>query len=403
MATREIANDALVDLLDKASEGERLNLTLILNSGASSASSSWALQRDIGLAGGHGVFNFFRGGKGVNYLEVAYDVANELGLLSTEELLGKFENKYFRRDLETYSEPQPAPEVDELLKEFLLKSEALSDEEIAKLICASVRYVENLELKVICHVLNSSYEKLSSSERQKFDAEVSRVATQFKLDKDPSTFAGAAGVMAIANLGGFATYTLMSSLMSAVSFGTLGFGAYTAASSMLSLAIGPIGWLALGSVAAYKLGKPELEKTIPFVATVGVIRQRIKSGLPAKENPTQVKRPKLLSRLPEPPVIEAMVVKEVPKAEPEEKVAYSSKQLFLIAEKIGDATPEAVRTELAKNIAPNALLPSADSFLEYVYRKYRSKNSSRWPLAHRVIYGRLETNDANLKSGIPTT
>lgn len=81
--------------------------------------------------------------------------------------------------------------------------------------------------------------------------------------------------MVAGNLGGFATYTLVSSVLSTLSLGTLGFGAYTAASSAVSVILGPVGWVALGTAGVYALGKPELKKTIPLVAMIGMVRQRV--------------------------------------------------------------------------------------------------------------------------------
>lgn len=110
---------------------------------------------------------------------------------------------------------------------------------------------------------------------EEFDNSINQVINEFG-DNNHSGLVGTAGLMAIANLGGFATYTLLTSFMSAVSFGSLGFGAYTAATSLLSIAIGPVGWIALGSYAVFSLGKPSMSKLMPIVATVGAIRQRIK-------------------------------------------------------------------------------------------------------------------------------
>lgn len=110
---------------------------------------------------------------------------------------------------------------------------------------------------------------------EEFDNSINQVVNEFG-DNNHSGLVGTAGLMAIANLGGFATYTLLTSFMSAVSFGSLGFGAYTAATSLLSIAIGPVGWIALGSYAVFSLGKPSMSKLMPIVAIVGAIRQRIK-------------------------------------------------------------------------------------------------------------------------------
>ncbi|WP_299081149.1 hypothetical protein [uncultured Paraglaciecola sp.] len=108
-----------------------------------------------------------------------------------------------------------------------------------------------------------------------FDNKINEVVTKLG-DASHAGLAGTTGLVVIANLGGFATYTLLTSFMSVVSFGTLGFGAYTAATSLLSIAIGPVGWVALGGYAMFSFGKPSMSKLVPIVATIGAIRQRIK-------------------------------------------------------------------------------------------------------------------------------
>jgi uncharacterized protein YaaW (UPF0174 family) len=139
-------------------------------------------------------------------------------------------------------------------------------------------YCELAEKQILLKVLQVTYDKLDPSQRAKFDAEVAKVAAQFGQNDSTGKLAGAAGLMVIANLGGFATYMLMSSVLSTISLGMLGFGAYTAASSALSVVLGPVGWLALGATTAYSLGKAELKKTIPFVVTAAMIRQRVVCG-----------------------------------------------------------------------------------------------------------------------------
>lgn len=108
-----------------------------------------------------------------------------------------------------------------------------------------------------------------------FDNSINEVAKKFN-ENNLGKLTGTAGIMALANFGGFATYTFLTSMMSVVSMGTLGFGAYTAATSLLSIIIGPVGWAGLGIFAAFSLGKPNMSKLIPIVATIGAIRQRIK-------------------------------------------------------------------------------------------------------------------------------
>ena len=138
----------------------------------------------------------------------------------------------------------------------------------------NLRYTEDSEEKIIVKVLEKTYENMSDEDKVKFDKSVQEVASQY--GKSAKGLVGTAGLMVVANMGGFATYTLMSSLLSALSFGTLGFGAYTAASSLLSTLIGPVGWIGLGIYALYKLGQPNYKILIPAVVTIGAIRQRVK-------------------------------------------------------------------------------------------------------------------------------
>jgi len=118
-------------------------------------------------------------------------------------------------------------------------------------------------------------EVLEAMERvEKFNEHLSETVHQFN-SSSIGNITGTAGLMALANLGGFATYTFLTSMMSALSFGTLGFGAYTAATSFLSIVIGPVGWTGLGLWALFSLGKPNMSKLVLIVATIGAIRQRV--------------------------------------------------------------------------------------------------------------------------------
>jgi len=118
-------------------------------------------------------------------------------------------------------------------------------------------------------------EVLDAMERvEKFNEHLSETVLQFN-SSSIGTITGTAGLMALANLGGFATYTFLTSMISALSFGTLGFGAYTAATSFLSVVIGPVGWTGLGLWALFSLGKPNMSKLVLIVATIGAIRQRV--------------------------------------------------------------------------------------------------------------------------------
>ena len=109
---------------------------------------------------------------------------------------------------------------------------------------------------------------------ENFDNHLSQTISQYD-SNSIGAITGTTGLMALANLGGFATYTFLTSMMSTLSFGTLGIGAYTAATSFLSIVIGPVGWTGLGLWTIFTLGKPDMAKLVLLVATIGMIRQRI--------------------------------------------------------------------------------------------------------------------------------
>lgn len=404
MSKQNIANEELIALLSRASEGERLELSKILKPNRSYPMSPNELAKEIGLTGGHGIANFLRGGNGIGYLEILNDAVSELGLATPEEILGKFEGKYRRQSLEEINHPPTDTKTREFFEARGLRIEPFTQHEIKELREAGNRYAENFELRLIQHVLKAAYNNLKPEEKHFFDQELARVASSLKADKDPSALAGAAGLMTVANLGGFATYTLMSSLLSTISLGTLGFGAYTAASSLLSIVIGPVGWLALGTVAAYKFGKPELERTVPFAATVGMIRQRLRAGIPPQENKTKcppeiptvadpdeipatalVAEPlKLLSEttVNTPKVEQIVPFEELPEIN---KKAYSVEELLHLAGRFGDSKSQEIEELLA-----DALLPAADDFEKAANRKYMFRY--RWPKAHEKIFRMLPGN-----------
>jgi len=139
-----------------------------------------------------------------------------------------------------------------------------------------LKYSHFLEEKITIKLLGNIYENMNESEKKLFDKTLQSVA-----EKNGSTsnknLIGTTGLLVLGNMGGFATYTFLTTMMSTLSFGALGFGAYTAATSLLSVALGPVGWVGLGLYAMYKLGQPDFKKLIPVVVTIGMIRNRIDS------------------------------------------------------------------------------------------------------------------------------
>jgi uncharacterized protein YaaW (UPF0174 family) len=251
MPSKFLSNGVLRDLLSKANESETTYLSGILGIDNRHVNNS-ILQKEICECGGHGVTNFFRG-QGTGYLDIVDDVANKL------EISG----------LTPYSDAVGSLSVSEFDERDALKAS------VSHCTNLGIYYAEKAEEKIILKLLDEAYKKMSPEEKRSFDNQINDVAKKFGSDPTKK-LAGTAGLMVLGNLGGFATYTFLTTTMSAISMGTLGFGAYTTATSALSVFLGPVGWAGLGVAAVYSYGKADFKKLIPIVTTVGAIRQRIK-------------------------------------------------------------------------------------------------------------------------------
>jgi len=242
-----ISNIELRKLLEQATYEERLSITKVLDNSQDKPFSAEELQKEICWEGGHGVVNIFRG-EGTGYLDIIDDVADELNIKSLPSYHLKV--KYF--------------DDNDLLR---------FDKEVA--LQKGIEYAEKAEEKIILKLLEIIYDKLDDDKKLKFDEELNKVAQNYNTSMT-AKLTGATGLIVLGNLGGFATYTFLTTALSTISMGTLGFGAYTAATSLLSIALGPVGWAGLGLVGVFAIGKPSYEKLIPIVAMIGAIRQRIK-------------------------------------------------------------------------------------------------------------------------------
>ena len=254
MPSKFLSNKVLRNLLSGASDEEKLYLTQLLDKNQKIPYSHEKLQEEICKCGGHGISNFIRG-QGTGYLDIIDDIAKELKI---EELIPPY-----------YSANEEELSISHFDDILLLKT--TKEDGIRR----GVEYAEKVEEEIIIKLLEVSYEKMSPEEKVVFDKKINEVAQRF--GSDPSKkLIGTAGLMVLGNLGGFATYTFLTTAMSAISMGTLSFGVYTSATSALSLFLGPVGWAGLGVATLYTLGKPKYQKLIPIVATIGSIRQRIK-------------------------------------------------------------------------------------------------------------------------------
>lgn len=90
---------------------------------------------------------------------------------------------------------------------------------------------------------------------------------------------GASGALIAANLAGFGLYVGASTALGAVTGAmgiTLPFVVYTGMSSVIAVAIGPVGWAVVAASAViYQLGKPDYKKTAPGVLAIASVRARL--------------------------------------------------------------------------------------------------------------------------------
>ncbi|MDC0398688.1 hypothetical protein OAN59_03215 [Alphaproteobacteria bacterium] len=138
------------------------------------------------------------------------------------------------------------------------------------------------------HLVQVAFEKMVATmdekDRKLLEHEISKYAEKH-LGKKNLDIALSSGGLIAANLGGFATYTMASTLLSGVgsSIGvTLPFAAYTSLSSTLSVIMGPLGIGALGLWGLYKITSPNTKVTILVVLSLAAIRERLIFEYPSK-------------------------------------------------------------------------------------------------------------------------
>jgi len=251
------SSTALKDqVLSHASEDELLQLTRLFQKDAVKPMTPAAIRDEICRNAGHAIANWTRG-EGVPYTEALHDVAKSLKVSDVSNLG------------EMTSEGVSLAEMDArlLLKKVDSVIAARWRLNVAKEVLA-------VEKAVLAKFMADAYARMTPEQK----AEVDKKVLELTSDLAGSGLKGlsaSAAFMAIANAGGFATYMLMSSVISALSLGTAAFGVYTTASSVLSIFLGPAGWAALGLAAIYRLGSPNQQRSVQAVLAIAIVRSRL--------------------------------------------------------------------------------------------------------------------------------
>lgn len=251
-STRAIA----LGVLPIASPDELLAMTQVFEPEARIAQSAERLTATICAAGGHAVGNWIRS-QGVPYTELVHDVAKTLKVGGVQPL------KALTMTGLTISE------MDERALSALVDSSVvrtwhwpLDD------------YMLRHEHEILKKFMVDSYQRMSPTQRAEVDRKVAELAKELP-GSGIAGLTSSAAFLVVANAGGFATYMLMSSVISTLTVGLAGFGVYTAAASILHVLLGPPGWAALGVAAIYKLGGPNQQQCVKSVLAIAMLRSRL--------------------------------------------------------------------------------------------------------------------------------
>jgi len=200
MSKKFISNGELRNLLNIATEEERLALTRLLKPKRDKAYDAKKLQKKICLEGGNDAINYIRG-QGTGYLDIIDDVLDKLdidGFPSYDEVAT------YDEMTSSMNEYIPLIDIDSPLKYKKKKARALG-----------IDYAEKAENQIILTLLEKAYENMNEDEKKSFDKQVNFVASTIT-SNSTRNLAGVTGLMVLGNMGGFATYTLLTSSMSAI-------------------------------------------------------------------------------------------------------------------------------------------------------------------------------------------
>jgi len=135
---------------------------------------------------------------------------------------------------------------------------------------------KELERCIAQKVWSDAWSRFTPQQRKEFDRKLQDYAATNHSSKLTGVALTGAGMLG-AQLGGFATYMMASTAVGVLTGAmgiTLPFAAYMGMSSIIGTVIGPPGWIALGLVTLWKLGKPDLAKITAAVCTICMIRAR---------------------------------------------------------------------------------------------------------------------------------
>ena len=132
-----------------------------------------------------------------------------------------------------------------------------------------------VEIRVSNSIFELTWSKLTQDQKKSIENELLNMSKLDDKSKEKIKVLGLFGALATAQLSGFGVYILASTTLSVITgvFGlTMPFAFYAGISSLISVAIGPVGWLAGAVYAIYKFDTPKYKVLIPLVLFMTVAR-----------------------------------------------------------------------------------------------------------------------------------
>jgi hypothetical protein len=174
--------------------------------------------------------------------------------------------------------------VDDLHREiFSAKSECYADVLATLLARIGVKASSKIGCKALEQLIVQRYvwlmwAELNAEQQNNFDSVIETLFSVNGKGAEWIHIGGLAGMLAAGNVSGIGVYLLASSALSTTStfFGiSLPFAIYKSVSTAINLALGPVGWIALGVFACLKLSGPNYRKLLPLAFYVALLRQEL--------------------------------------------------------------------------------------------------------------------------------
>lgn len=265
MGTFFLSNEILKASLALLPTADRSELSEQL--GMASGNSADEIVRSLSRDSGNSIINALRreDAEPTSYL----DLLNEHHLLDSKTVRSPPPKRLQPKETTRY------PSLDEIKSEpsyVLRKLDTCPDQgyEIFDTFHDALSWKEERFLNSILTVL---YQNLTPEQREQYIENLKNIVPAEQGGEKGIVLAGSA--LLLGNIGGFGTYIALSTLLSTLSLGLLPFGAYTSASSLLSVALGPLGWGVLATIAIKKLGAPDKVQIISNLARLALSRQNL--------------------------------------------------------------------------------------------------------------------------------